>query len=1008
MEVPTDASSRSQPKPVRQPELPSNDDTMEHGDDRLDIGKLNAMQLKDLMDFVLQFLSTCSNETLLLVLACLAGATYIILGRLGLLLIGAALGVTLHASWESAQDGYPTGSQSFNRKHVSLNIVHKLLDWESGQRVKNSQDSIGAGETFIEGSSSTNLGTSSFGPVTATAVQSLIDAAVRDYVNYWYEPILSESTFPNSCRTLLTGFITSVSSHLSRKRTTDTLLEFLTNSSSMVIVFLNELSTAFEAAGPGVTAEDAIVQYLESNPESSLSSLLAHQQQRKKLATIADDLLSRFLDPAAYSCIALRNFFREVLVGIVFETTISSMSKPEFINGWITYLFSEGESEIMSAIDAGVEGARNHGVTAAKISGELMGPPSMSTDGSIVGTGCSPPKFSGQAPDQVDQATEKAMLEAKRLSEMIAAQSSPKDAKQTIQPIQNDGCIEGADNGNSAIADADVEGPTKELPKIEGLLAGAGSAAEVQSAEVAGSRKPSGSLLSPSLQSSVVPSTSSPAENIEPLPAITLHRASITVDDSFDSGDKTTLRSKPTSNYLIQIEPHSGRSSGWMVFKRYTDLESIHETLGTISRLNQLRFGDSHSLVPPWKGRTRQALARDLERYLQDALQLEPLAESVTMRRFLEREGGLGSEAVDSLTKPGFVFPGQAAFENVGKGVLGVLSSAPKGVSGGGKAVLEGVSGVFGGGVNRKLPTAPSSNSGNKKDGGTIQRNESVPKGNDSKEKVGRNPRLSSDVIDSALSSQPPKPGDVAGFASPDASFTESSNTLVPSPGSEDDAIDEMVGRVSFDSALLNTNNMTASLVGQQEETESKDAALVENRKSTDTSAGRKGPGSTISADETRMAVELIFAVINELYSLSSAWNIRRTLLNAAKSYILRPGNPSLETIRVLLQESMIDSHTTDEAIGMYIAKLRENALPTAEELSSWPPAMSDDEKERQREVARRVLVQKGLPQAITSVMGAVASREALGKVFDSLQVEVVARGFVFSILLQALRAIVL
>ena len=165
---------------------------------------------------------------------------------------------------------------------------------------------------------------------------------------------------------------------------------------------------------------------------------------------------------------------------------------------------------------------------------------------------------------------------------------------------------------------------------------------------------------------------------------------------------------------------------------------------------------------------------------------------------------------------------------------------------------------------------------------------------------------------------------------------------------------------------------------------------------------------NTITHEETQVAVELIFAVINELYTLSSAWNIRRTLLNAAKSYILRPGNPNLETIRDLLQNSMIDANTSDEAIGLYLMKLRENALPTKSELDSWPASPSEIEKERLREKARRVLVQRGLPQALTSVMGAAASREALEKVFDCLQIHSVARGFVFSILLQALRAIIL
>lgn len=153
------------------------------------------------------------------------------------------------------------------------------------------------------------------------------------------------------------------------------------------------------------------------------------------------------------------------------------------------------------------------------------------------------------------------------------------------------------------------------------------------------------------------------------------------------------------------------------------------------------------------------------------------------------------------------------------------------------------------------------------------------------------------------------------------------------------------------------------------------------------------------------MTIELLFAVINELYTLSSAWLIRRTLLNAAKSFLLRPGNPNLEAIRLLLQDSIIDANTSDEGLAANILKIRENALPTEEELKAWPKEMTAEEKEKLRVKARGLLVNKGMPQALTSVMGAAASGEALGRVFDCLQVDEVARGLIFALLLQGVRA---
>ena len=66
----------------------------------------------------------------------------------------------------------------------------------------------------------------------------------------------------------------------------------------------------------------------------------------------------------------------------------------------------------------------------------------------------------------------------------------------------------------------------------------------------------------------------------------------------------------------------------------------------------------------------------------------------------------------------------------------------------------------------------------------------------------------------------------------------------------------------------------------------------------------------------------------------------------------------------------------------------------------------TEGQKEELRVKARALLVAKGMPQALSSVMGAAASGEALGKVFDCLQVPSVSRGLIFGLMLQALRVV--
>lgn len=161
-----------------------------------------------------------------------------------------------------------------------------------------------------------------------------------------------------------------------------------------------------------------------------------------------------------------------------------------------------------------------------------------------------------------------------------------------------------------------------------------------------------------------------------------------------------------------------------------------------------------------------------------------------------------------------------------------------------------------------------------------------------------------------------------------------------------------------------------------------------------------------LSEQETRVAVELLFAVINEMYTLSSAWNIRRTLLTAAKSFLLRPGNPSLLTVQSLIQSSVLDANASDAGIAASLRKLRENTMPTDQERGAWPAEMTPDEKEKLAVKARRLLIQSGVPAALMGVMGQAATGEALGRVFDCLQIEEVARGLIFGLLLQAVRIV--
>lgn len=837
---------------------------------------------------------------------------------------------------------------------------------------------------------------------------------------WWYSPVLpKEQSFPAACRQILTSFLVAVSSHLSRKRPADTFLDFLTNSSSIVIVFLSEISAALRASGSSTTASDAINEFLEANPSSSLATVLDVQQQKKKLQAVAEEILRSFVDPKAYVCDPVRIFLREILAGVILEMTVVSCSRAEFINDWIIYSLEEGNAELLDAFDAGVDGATTNGNVkqpSPPVDGGFSSSNARTED--LPETMLKTKTEHKRTVSRAEDAMEEAMREAQRLSELIAAEEAKKEQSLNQASSEED----------STLAEATPTSTRDDLSTITENIA----LPVIQNAAmttVNESRSPEsvhGFTTFDQIISSQQPTA---LQNSSPnsVPPLTLHNASVSIFDDSVPGDKGLLRSKPTVEYLLQVEPATSQHPGWMIARIYSDFETLHEVLRRISVVSGVAdFAERYQTVPAWKNQTKAKLRTDLEHYLREALSFQRLAESEGMKRFLEKDQGLGRSS-PGTGKGGFGFPTPAAFETMGKGMLDVLASAPKGAAGGGKAILGGVTGVFGGGGSkgqkRLPPRSPagrvtdtsstssvmSSRAAVSSTGSDIPPRSSV----ELEGEPGDSPRHSLNT--SANEKPPPLPhrkSQVPPHVNADEDEgTEVDGILVHQQKSSQDLSrnqtvqDELhlpppPSEITDDYNQAQTLNVTSP---HKSATTPTDQPRVET--SVLPQSTKRGP-MPLSSQETSVAVELFFAIINELYTLSSAWTLRLTLLNAAKSFLLRPGNPNLEAIRVLLQTTVIDANTMDAGIASHLHKLRENAMPTEEELKAWPPPPSEEEKERKKQKAKKLLVQKGMPQALTSVMGAAASGEALGKVFDCLQVPEVARGLAFALILQGVRAV--
>ena len=850
-----------------------------------------------------------------------------------------------------------------------------------------------------------------------------------------------ENKFPFACRRVLTGFLHAVSSHLSRKRPADTFLDFLTNSSSIVIVFLSELASALKPPGASTDASVAIHAFLEANPSTSLANVLDVKQQNRKLEVVAEDILQNFVESRVYACEPVRIFLREILAGVVLEMTVTSCSRPEFINDWIIYLLEESQTGLLEAIDAGVDGARANGNVENPAQTETVNSEPVKTS--------QPTAEHNRTVSMAEDAMEKAMQEAKRLSELIAAEEAKK-GKASIESSSS-----GDDNATlvtpgssrddlSTIADEmltpEVHLPTSSPPESSAnvddtfMPLSRSNEALARIEEKVEESSPSFTTFDQILASQKPTALQDSQSQSFTVPPLTLFNASISIFDDSQPGEKGTLRSKPTVDYLIQIEPATSQYPGWMIARKYTDFETLHEVLRRISKISGVAaFSQKHENVPAWKGKTKTSFRTDLEQYLRDALSYQRLAESEGMKRFLEKDQGLGRGS-PGASKGGFGFPSPGAFETMGKGMLDVLTSAPKGAAGGGKAIIDGVTGVLGGGGARGQKKQAASrgtsiSAGPPTEGNVSARSSLVidevsqegqglsgkPSTEDAKPPLP--PRQSVDPPDQQSQNDPMTDRgtikhDTEGRPSFTASEVQGELHLPPPPSEIPDdyniAKDSPRQSISNDgSAVIRSPTSTAPTTqASPSRISTSSFRPVEGPPLSPSKPPKRGAPAPLSSQETSVAVELFFATINELFKVSSAWKLRLTLLNAAKSFLLRPGNPNLEAIRLLLQDTVIEANTTDSAIATNLLKLRENSLPTEEELKAWPPPPSDEEKERTRQKARKLLVEKGMPQALTSVIGAAASGEALGKVFDCLQVPEVARGLIFALVLQGVRAV--
>lgn len=184
-----DPNTSAPKKEERLDELNSHEaDTADSVGERVqNVAKDSSVKAQEALNHVLQWLSTASNEMLGACLAGLGAITYLVLGRVGLVLIGIVGGVVLHATWEdnTAQAGPQADSaeaRARRKREDGLNILRRVLDWRGGHVNPYTDTNGGSDDVQVKMTANTQLDFSEFEPATGAALTELTDAVIRDYV----------------------------------------------------------------------------------------------------------------------------------------------------------------------------------------------------------------------------------------------------------------------------------------------------------------------------------------------------------------------------------------------------------------------------------------------------------------------------------------------------------------------------------------------------------------------------------------------------------------------------------------------------------------------------------------------------------------------------------------------------------------------------------------------------------------------------------------------------------
>ncbi|KAF3902531.1 hypothetical protein ABW21_db0204995 [Orbilia brochopaga] len=1032
--------------------------------------KLNIEEaISPWLDRILVEISVASDKSLIYGLLVLAIMTSLVLGRIGLLVVGTILGAILHASMQNKNGAADSKrpkirDRGSDEEEEAQRVVRRAPASSKGTQEAHISQAI-QDDPHADFSSLNSKIASALDELCNAIVKDCINS-------WYTTIIPDDSSFPAMCHQHLTQSFLRVSNRISEKRPAEIFVTTVANMSDTVIIFMQELSQALNGTRDiKAGIRTYIRKNRESSLAIMLNKGYQRRELGYCAQEIVEQYATEDLKVCEPVVMFLRHVLRSTVLWNMVEKFSEPEFINEWIIYLFEYKESTGPSKegvgaVLQAFDRSVAGAAQTSLPA--VSTIATSVPEFATR-SPTGSSIKDEFYAvAQALDETVGNDTQAdlpivpppilqdsqfMTQSPTQSPIQSQSQSPITRKENLPtfPTQANG-INGHHHSESARYESIPNGKTSVEERRSLDLASNGrnqsqaqsrnqsqnqSPIDVQShSPIGGSLKRNSSNASSRVslsEMSMTPyktSSESSRSGIDPQingeqpkrVGVNLLNARVTVLDTGPAfNPPRVLKSKPKAPFMIQLEPLD--AAGWIVMKSYQDFEALHDTLiklATPTGSTKYKLAYTEGL-PSWRDRTADELVALLELFLRIALSEEGLAGSETLYKFFQKDEVRREREKQERIENNVFWRSGAQIENMGKNVLGAITKAPQSASDSGKAFLGGIKKAL---TSQSPVQMPAERDNGRSPFAFIKQNISRSTlGGADDSVMSEKSSMSLDRDDASISSQAPARGRFSlridfprpfsiGEPNPplparrsESATRSRASTYQPLNGTDDpqfsrppslleeqaegaaeptlmfDAADSQLNGISLPPPPSEIDNVTANA-----------AAAYEG----------------ISEQETQYVLEIMFSIINELYGLSTAWMIRRSFLNIAKSVMLLPGNSTLSNMRNMIQADVLEANTSPEAIADYVRQVRKNSLPTAAETDDWEKThtpRTTEEKEELRRRARKVL-SESLPQGLTALLGVNQTKEALSQLFDALQERDVARGLWTSLLAKAVQVL--